>query len=49
MGSGATILAEGPYGVDAEAVIPVEITLRAPVAQGTGCAEKLRERGYEGP
>jgi predicted amidohydrolase len=49
MGPGGEILAEGPYGVDAEALIVIDVDLRPPIAKGTQIAEELAARGYEGP
>jgi predicted amidohydrolase len=49
VGPGGEVLAEGPYGECAEAVIPVPVTPRTPQAHGTGFAPLLRRRGYEGP
>jgi predicted amidohydrolase len=49
MGPGGAILAEGPYGEAAEALVVVEIDLRPPIAQGTLVADALRARGYKGP
>jgi predicted amidohydrolase len=49
MGPGGTILAQGPYGHDAEALVTVEIAPRPPIATGTLVAEALRARGYSGP
>jgi predicted amidohydrolase len=46
---GGTILAEGPYGHDAEALVTVEIDPRPPIAKGTRVAETLRARDYCGP
>jgi predicted amidohydrolase len=43
------VLARGPYGDAAEAVITVEIAPRPPVGRGTTVAEALRCRGYVGP
>jgi predicted amidohydrolase len=48
VGPGGTILAEGPYGDDAEALVIVEIDPRPPIAKGTLVAEALRGRGYHG-
>jgi predicted amidohydrolase len=42
------VLARGPYGERAEAVVPVEVTPRPPVARGTGFADALVARGYRG-
>jgi predicted amidohydrolase len=43
------ILAEGPYGDSAEALLVVEVTPRAKGAIGTRIAEDLAARGYCGP
>lgn len=43
------VLARGPYGETAEAVMVVEVEPRPPVARGTRVAEALRSRGYVGP
>jgi predicted amidohydrolase len=43
------ILAEGPYGESAEALIVVEVELRQPKASGTQIADDLAVRGYVGP
>ena len=48
VGPGGTILAEGPYGDDAEALVVVEVNPRVPIAKGTLVAEALRARGYHG-
>ncbi len=49
VGSGGAVLAEGPYGESSEALIgvPLEIVPRDVV--GTGIAEMLKQKGYEGP
>ncbi|MEX0715018.1 MAG: carbon-nitrogen hydrolase family protein [Planctomycetaceae bacterium] len=49
MGGDGEIIAEGPYGEDAEAVLMVDIELRTHAARGTDVAEDLRRRGYAGP
>jgi predicted amidohydrolase len=49
VGPGGEVLAQGPYGEDAEAVICVDVQPRAPIARGTDIAPRLRERGYHGP
>jgi predicted amidohydrolase len=49
VGPGGAILAEGPYGHDADALITVEIDPQPPIAKGTRVAESLRARGYCGP
>jgi predicted amidohydrolase len=49
VGPGGEILAQGPYGEDAEAVVEVEVRPQPPVARGTDFAAALRGRGYQGP
>ncbi len=49
VGPGGAVLAQGPYGVDAEALLVFETEVRPPVAWGTGFEAELRQRGYEGP
>jgi predicted amidohydrolase len=49
VGPGGNVLARGPYGDAAEAVVCVEVGLRPPIASGTRVAEALRVRGYTGP
>jgi len=49
MGKGGTILAQGPYGEQATALIRAEIRPQPPIAHGTDLAAALKERGYEGP
>src|SRR5262245_48659031 len=49
VGPGGAILAQGPYGAAAEALVCVEIQPRLPVARGTGFAAALQARGYYGP
>ena len=49
VGPGGEILATAPYGVDAEALVVVEVDQRPPVARGTAFADALRDRGYDGP
>lgn len=49
VGPGGAILAQGPYGEQAEALIVVEVEPRQPIAKGTLMAEALRARGYHGP
>jgi predicted amidohydrolase len=43
------ILAEGPYGESAEALIVIDVELREPGAIGTKVADDLATRGYAGP
>jgi predicted amidohydrolase len=49
VGPGGNVLARGPYGDAAEAVICVDVELRPPIASGTHVADALRARGYTGP
>jgi predicted amidohydrolase len=49
VGPGGAILAQGPYGEDAEALVAVEVRPRPPVARGTGFAAALESRGFRGP
>jgi predicted amidohydrolase len=49
MGPGGAILAEGPYGDAAEAVVCVEVSPKPPIARGTDFAAALQARGYRGP
>jgi predicted amidohydrolase len=49
MGPGGKVLAEGPYGESATALVKVQIQPQAPVARGTDFAAALARRGYQGP
>lgn len=49
MGPEGRVIAQGPYGEDAEAVIPVPVGLRDPIGRGTEIAEALAAKGYQGP
>ncbi len=49
MGPGGEILAEGPYGESAEALVVVDVEPRPPIGKGTLVANALRARGYHGP
>lgn len=49
MGPGGKILAEGPYGENAEALVCVEIEAGPVIGKGTDIASVLGERGYHGP
>jgi predicted amidohydrolase len=49
VGPGGRVLARGPCGEMAEAVVCVEVEPRPLVARGTRIAETLRARGYAGP
>lgn len=43
------IAAEGPYGVDAEALLCVDVNLRPRRASGSQWPDALKEKGYAGP
>jgi len=49
VGADGRIIAEGPYGQEAEATIVVSLDLRPTPAAGTAMADVLREKGYHGP
>ncbi|MFW6155988.1 MAG: nitrilase-related carbon-nitrogen hydrolase, partial [Armatimonadota bacterium] len=49
VGPGVEILAQAPYGADAQMLMTVPVEPRPPIGRGTRIAEVLRERGYEGP
>jgi predicted amidohydrolase len=49
VGPGGEILARGPYGESAEALVVVPVRVEPLPARGTALLELLRERGYEGP
>lgn len=49
VGPGGRVLAEGPYGETAEALITVDVDLLPPIGRGTQIARALRQRGYDGP
>jgi len=49
VGPGGEILAEGPYGENAEVLVLVEVEPREPIAKGTLVADALRARDYRGP
>lgn len=49
MGAGGEILAQGPYGEDAESITCAEVRLRPPIGRGTDVASRLRDKGYLGP
>jgi predicted amidohydrolase len=49
VGSGGEILAQGPYGENAESLIVVEVQMSHRSAKGTAIAELLRSKGYTGP
>ena len=48
-GPGGAVLARGPYGEHAEALVAVEVEPRPPIARGTQIAGALESRGYRGP
>lgn len=49
VGPGGTILAQGPYGVDAATLVVVDVEPQQPVAAGSAIADALHDRGYDGP
>ena len=49
VGPSGDVLLQGPYGEAAEALLNVEVTLRAPIARGSQVAAALASRGYAGP
>ena len=49
VGPGGEILARGPYGVEADALVVVEVEPRQPEAEGADIAQALHARGYDGP
>jgi len=49
VGAAGQVLAEAPYGETAEALMAVEIELALRTVTGTGMAQMLRRKGYEGP
>ncbi|MCS7314281.1 MAG: carbon-nitrogen hydrolase family protein [Bryobacterales bacterium] len=49
VGPGGRILARGPYGETAEAMLVVPVRVEPLPARGTALLDLLRERGYEGP
>jgi predicted amidohydrolase len=49
VGPGGAVLAHGPYGEHAEALVVVEVEPRPPIGRGTQLAEALEARGYRGP
>ena len=49
VGPSGETLAKGPYGVDAEELVRLDIPLKGLAVKGTAIAQELKERGYEGP
>ena len=49
VGPDGNVLAEGPYGPHAEALIVVDVEPRRNVPRGTNVAAWLAARGYTGP
>lgn len=49
VGPGGAIVAQAPYGVDAEVLMTVPVDPAEPIGRGTTIAGKLKERGYDGP
>jgi len=49
MGPNGKVLAKGPYGHNAEALITLKLQARPREVKGTDYAQYLKEKGYEGP
>jgi predicted amidohydrolase len=49
VGPGGAVLARGPYGEHAEALVVVDVEPRPPIGRGTRIADALESRGYRGP
>jgi predicted amidohydrolase len=49
IGPGGRVLAKGPYGEDAVAVVAVEVEPRPQIGKGTSIAPVLAQRDYRGP
>lgn len=49
VGPDGHVLARGPYGCEAAAMIVVEVEPQPPIGRGTGIAQALEARGYRGP
>jgi predicted amidohydrolase len=49
VGPGGRVLARGPFGEAAAALIPVEVDLQPPIGKGTNIAAALQARNYCGP
>ncbi len=47
--AGGTQIMEGPYGIDAEALVVVPVTVKTKREMGTALTDMLKEKGYEGP
>lgn len=47
VGPGGRVLAKGPYGADAQTLIPVEVDPAPPIARGTGISGALAKRGFD--
>lgn len=49
IGANGEVLAKGPYGVDAQELIVLEVELKRRTMTGTDIAPMLRGKGYQGP
>ncbi len=49
VGANGGVLAKGPYGVDAQELIVLEVELKRQMVTGTDIAPMLRGKGYQGP
>jgi predicted amidohydrolase len=47
VGPDGQVLAQGPYGESAEALVVVDVPIRPALAEGATFAARLRERGYD--
>jgi predicted amidohydrolase len=49
VGPGGAILGQAPYGEGTEVLMTVPVEPQEPIGRGTTIAEKLKEKGYDGP
>jgi len=49
VGPGGNILAQGPYGAEAEALIELTVSVVESQVRGTAIAQMLQAKGYKGP
>lgn len=49
IGPGGKVLAQAPFGKDADVLEIAEVELLEPAAKGTDIAGELEARGYKGP
>ncbi|HME51183.1 MAG TPA: carbon-nitrogen hydrolase family protein [Candidatus Lokiarchaeia archaeon] len=48
VGPSGKVIAQGPHGVDAEAMVPVNVTITPQDAWGTVLVNRIRKKGYHG-